>query len=265
MIKLLFLFITIPSIAFCQTRDVQFINQFSSLTGQAFKSDYSRQNYYSFVEYVISKKTSVGGLLNASKINSDYKNGTTQYALFGPEVFHRYKFFAKGKHGGIVHNAIKMPNFYNENKHLGLMPKQYDYELRFIGLYNFKERLVSSIVHDSTPYFIRYELAYRKRFHTPFDEVRFAFWGGFDIGHNLEVLIQDNITWNIQTKGSNALNNTYRNFDITKDANNIATLSLFYHLSKHTALQFGYAQRIHGNNPFYDNRGIIFSIWNSVI
>ena len=245
-------------------REFQLINQVSNFDGSAFNSDYTKQNYYSFAEYGISKKTSVGGYFNAAKINSDYQNGTTQYALFGPEIFHRHKFFAKEKHGFVLQNSIKLPNSYSENKYLGLMPKQWDYEIRILGLYNFKERLVSSVVHDSTPYFIRYELAYRKRFNNPFDEVRFAFWGGFDIGHNFEVLIQDNITWNIQSQVTNALNNTYSNLDISKDANNVATFSLLYHLNNYTALQVGYVQRLHGNNPFYDHRGITIGIWNSI-
>ena len=262
--RFLFLFILISSTALAQVGDFQFINQASSLNGEAFGFNYTKQNYYSFVEYGISKKTSIGGFLNVAKIDSDYNNKIRQYALFGPEVFHRYKFYTGKKHGFIIHNALKFPNVYNENKYLGLMPKQYDYEIRLLGLYNFKERLVSSIVHDSTPYFVRYEFAYRKRFNNPFDEVRFALWTGFDIGYNLEILIQDNINWNFQTKGTNTLNNTYSNFDISKDENNIATLSLLYHLNKHTALQAGYVQRLHGNNPFYDYRGIMFGVWNAL-
>lgn len=258
----LVLFLLTSSIAFAQTNDLQLINQASNLTGEAFGSSYTKQNYYSFLEYGISKKTSVGGSLNSARIDSTYNDGTTQYALFGPEVFHRYKFFAHNKHGAIIQNTIKIPNTYSVNKHLGLMPKQWDYEIRILGLYNFKERLVSSVVHDSTPHFARYELAYRKRFNNPFDEIRFAFWGGLDIGHNFEILVQDNITWNINSQTANPLNNTYSNFDITKDANNIATFSLLYHVSHKTTLQAGYVQRLHGNNPFYDYRGIVIGLWN---
>lgn len=115
-------------------------------------------------------------------------------------------------------------------------------------------------MHDSAPYFIRTEFAYRKRFNNPFDEVRFALWAGIDIGHNLEILVQDNVTWNIQKDGVNHLNNTSSKFKIDKDANNILTLSLLYHYNKHTAFQLEYINRIHGNNPFYDNSGLTLGI-----
>lgn len=242
--------------------ELQMINQVSTLDGAAFGSNYAKKNYYSYLEYALSKKASVGGSVNVAAIDSQYSGGTKQYALFGPEAFHRYKFFARGKHGFVVQNAVKMPNIYNENKNLALMPKQWDYEIRVLGLYNFKERLVSSIVHDSTPYFFRYELGYRKRFNNPFDEIRLAFVGGFDIGHNLSILVQDNINWNINSTGTSVLNSTYSNFDITKYANNIATLSLVYHLNRKVALQAGYLQRTGGNNPFYDSRGITFGVWS---
>jgi hypothetical protein len=262
--KILLLLAVIPSISFAQVGDFYFINQASNLNGEAFNSKYTKQNYYSFIEYGISKKTSVGGLFNLARINSEYKSGTTQYALFGPEVFHRYKFFASGKHGFILQNSLKFPNVYKENNNLGLIPKQYDYEIRILGLYNFKERLVASIVHNSTPYFVLYELAYRRHFNIPFDEIRFGFSGAFDIGYNLEILLQDNINWNIQTQGTNPLNNTYSNFDISKDATNIARFSLLYHLNKRTALQAGYVIRLGGNNPFYDNKGIVMGVWHAL-
>ncbi len=242
--------------------ELQMIHQLSNMNGTAFGSNYTKQNYYSYLELGLSKKSSIGGSVNSASIDSAYNGVTKQYAIFGPEVFHRYKFFAHGKHGFVLQNGVKFPNAYDENKHLGLMPKQWDYEIRVLGLYNFKERLVSSIVHDSTPYFARYELAYRKRFNNPFDEVRFAFVGGFDVGYNLKILVQDNINWNINSTGTSVLNSTYSNFDITKDANNIVTISLFYHINNKVALQAGYAQRLSGNNPFYDKHGITIGVWS---
>jgi len=249
-----------------QVGDFQFINTMTVSEGSAFGSENTKQNLYSFIEYGYSKKTSFGGILNASRTDSVYNGGTTQYAIIGPELFHRYKFFAKGKNGIVLHNSVKLPGNYDENRNLGLMPKQWDYEVRLMFLHNFHERLVSSIVHNSTPYFVRTELAYRQRFNNPFNEVRFAFWGNFDIGEKYAILIQDNTTWNIANDGytSNSLNNTYQNFDITKDANNLVTTSIIYHYNKHMAFQVGYVKRISGNNPFYDRQGVVVGIWNAL-
>ena len=263
---IIFLFFLASSIANAQTGDLQFINSVSFTDGSAFGSANVRENYYSFMEYGYSKKISFGGFLNGVRTDSMYNNGTVRYSIVGPELFYRYKFFAKGRNGMVLHNAIKFPGFYDENKNLGLMPRQWDYEVRLLLLHNFKERLVNSIVHSTTPYFIRSEIAYRQRFNNPFNEVRFVFLGGFNFTNKFGVLIQDNISWNIMNDGyaNNPLNNTYDNFNITKDANNLLTTSLIYHCNKHMALQFGYIRRIHGNNPFYDNGGIVIGVWNAL-
>ncbi len=106
--RLLLLLIFVSSNVLAKVGDFQFINQASNLNGEAFGFDYTKQNYYSLVEYGISKKTSIGGFLNVAKIDSNYNN-TAQYALFGPEVFYRYKFYTGTKHGFTIHNSIKFP------------------------------------------------------------------------------------------------------------------------------------------------------------
>lgn len=250
--------------AFSQSGSMQTITQFGNFNGTAFGNDYTRQNLYSFGEYGISKTVSMGWNTNLARIDSTYKSGTIQYAVFGPEFYYRHKVLSKNQYGLVIHNAVKLPSFYDTNKHLGLMPKQWDYELRLIALDNFKERLIGTVIHNSTPYFLRGEIAYRKRFSNPFDEARFTFWGGFDIHHNLSILVQNNATWNIQSNsGTNPLNNTYSHFSITRDAINITTISAIYRISNGMALQFGCVRKIHGNNLFYDSKGIIIGLWNT--
>jgi hypothetical protein len=63
-------------------------------------------------------------------------------------------------------------------------------------------------------------------------------------------------------KGNNS-NTNFGTFDAAKNANNMATFSLMYHLNKDTALQFGYVKRLSGNAPFYESRGILVGLWNS--
>ncbi len=261
MIKILYFLFFVSNIAYAQVGDLQTINTVSFNEGRAFGNDYQKYTYNLFTEYGLSKKHSIGG--SAALVNVNPAQGRGGYALNNAEIFHRYKLGAIGRNGLVIHNSVKLPGFYREDKNIAFMPRQYDYEFRLIGLHNFKERLISSVVHSSTPYFLRVELAYRNRWNNPFNEVRFAFWGGVDLGHGFSLLLQDNITWNIQ-KNPSLRNNTYQNFNLSKDANNIATCSVLFHYSKHTAFQLGYSRRIDGNNPFYDRQSFIFGLWNAV-
>jgi len=260
-IALLFFF-TITEISFA--KELQTINQASFSSGIAFDNKYKKQNLYSFGEYVNSNKTSLGYNFNLAKINSQWHN-TDRYALFSPELFGRYKFYNQGKSSLILHNAIKMPNIYNEQKKLGLMPnkKQYDYEIRLIQLYNFHDKLVGNIVKNLSPYFFRTELAYRKKFNNPFDEINFVAIGDYKVNDKIQIMLQDNIIYNIQRNNTkhNNLFNTYGNFQINKQANNFATASIIYNYNQENALQLAYKKRIAGNNPFYDKYSIIFGIW----
>lgn len=248
--------------AFAATNNLQMFNTISFAEGEAFKSDNHKQILNSFIEYPLTNKMSVGTIAQTSRIDSAHNNGTNAYALNTAEIFYRYKLLSYKKLGVTMHNSYKFPSVYNENKHLGLMPKQADYELRFLFAFNMKDRLVNTVVHGDTPYFARFETAYRRRFSNPFDEMRFTFWGGYNLNSKFALLVQDNITWNIQSK-TNATSNSYSSFKTSKDANNMATFSLIYRINSDVSLQAGYLRRLHGNAPFYDNQGVTIGLWNS--
>jgi len=237
---------------------------FSLNEGTAFGKKYNKKNLFSFNEHIIDKKNSLGLVFNLAKIDSEYHN-LSRFALFSPELFYRHKFWSYKKFGLILHNAIKFPNIYNEEKHLGLMPKndQFDYEIRLIQLYNFNDRLVGNVVHGLSDYFFRSEIAYRNRINNPFNEIRFASWLGYKLSPKIHLLAQDNIFWNIDNYNHNHLNNSFKNFQIDKQANNIASLSLLYNLNDENSMQLGYSRRVMGNNPFYDNSSVIIGIWHS--
>jgi len=251
----------------CFATEIQSNLQFQQSDGKAFNNHYVKQNLYSFNELIYSKQTSFGGSFNVAKINSP-NNNVERYALFGPESFHRYKFFSKNNFGLVVQNDFKLPNVYNPEKNMALMPNknQYDYEIRLIQLYNFKDRLIGNVVRKSTPYFFRTELAYRQRFHNPFNEIKLNLIGNYALSDSFQVLVQDNINWNVQTANhkQNHLNNTYKNFEVAKTANNMLNLSLIYNHSTETAYQLGYTKRLSGNNPFYDSYSVnlgIMKLW----
>lgn len=148
-----------PAIA--ATNNLQMFNAISFTEGVAFKSDNHKQILNSFIEYPLSNKMSVGLISQASRIDSSHNDGTATYALNTAEIFHRYKILSYKKLGVTMHNSYKFPSIYNENKYLGLMPKQADYEMRFLFAFNMKDRLVNTVVHGDTPYFARFETAYR--------------------------------------------------------------------------------------------------------
>ncbi len=247
--------------------NLQTITSLSDLEGTAFKNKTRKEVLNSFSEYPISKKASIGAITQASHISSNRSGSESLYALNSLEFFNRYKLLSYDKIGVTMHNSYKPSIFsiYNENKYLALMPRQDDYELRFLIAYNMKDRLVNTVVHNDQPYFSRLEFAYRKKFSNPFDQMRFALLAGVKINKNFSFLLQDNIDWNVRSKAT-ATDNSYSNlgdFRSSKDANNMATFSLMYHFKNDMALQFGYVRRLHGNNPFYDNQGVVVGLWNS--
>lgn len=253
---------TCATTARASTQNLQMLNTISESEGEAFGYDNTKQILNSLVEYPLSSKQSIGGTVQASHTDSDYNGSTKAYALNSAEIFHRYKFYAKDKLGITIHNSYKFPGIYSLNENLGLMPRQADYELRFLFAFNMKDRLINTVVRGDTPYFSRVEVAYRKRFSNPFNEVRFTFWGGYNLNSKFALLLQDNITWNVESK-STATNSSYSNIAASKNANNIAMLSLMYRFDTDKAVQFGYFRRLSGNNPFYDYQGVTVGLWNS--
>jgi hypothetical protein len=266
----LFIFLLLPFLLLscaADANDLQMINSLSEADGQAFGKKTQREVFNQFLEYPLSKKSSIGAITQASHIESSHNDKTTAYAINSVEFFNRYKLLSAGKFGLTMHNSYKpkVLSGYNENKYLALMPKQDDYEMRLLLAFNMPDRLVNTVVQNKTPYFARTEIAYRRKFSNPFDQIRFAFWGGVKIDSKFSLLFQDNIDWNVRSK-STRTDNSYSNlsnFSASKDANNVTTTSILYHSSPNLAWQLGYVYRLSGNNPFYDNKALIAGLWSS--
>lgn len=241
--------------------NIQTINSLSFTKGKAFGYDNSKETFNNFTEVLLSKKASVGGIFQASRIDSNYHNSKA-FAINSVEVFSRYKIFSYDKIGITMHNDFKFPGVYREDKYLAQMPKQSDYEFRLLFAHNMKDRLVNTVVGRATPYFSRFEVAYRRRFSNPFDEVRFAFWGGVNLNSKFAILLQDNINWTVRSKPTSE-DISRSNMQFSRQSNNMGTASLIYRFEKDMALQVGYIKRLRGNNPFYDRSGVIFGLWNS--
>jgi len=249
--------------------NIQAINSLSFTNGEAFESKNHKRSLNSFIEYPLSGKSSVGGALQASQINSNYQGNKPRQsdamALNSAEVFHRYKFFTYDKFGFTLQNSFKFPGIYQENKHLGLMPQQQDYELRLLTAYNMQDRLVNNILYGTNLYWARFEIAYRRRFSNPFDEFRTRLLLGLNLSEKFEILFQNDIAWNVNAKETSAHNNysNISNFRGKQDANNVGNFLLVYRINNETALETGYTRRFHGNNPFYDYQGFLIGLLSS--
>jgi hypothetical protein len=154
---------------------------FSTTKGNAFGESTRRQILNNSSELPISNLASIGEITQFSHVNSSHNNNSKRFSLNSFELFHRYRFLATKYANFTIHNSYKLQGIYNENKYLSLMPKQNDYELRFLIAHNMTDRLINNILQSEKPYFARLEIAYRYRFNNPFDEIRQRFYLGIKL------------------------------------------------------------------------------------
>lgn len=233
--------------------------------GHAFGERTQRQIFNNFSEIPLSKNSSIGENIQFSHVNSTYKNNTQAYSFNGLELFYRYRFLATKYASFTLHNAYRFHGIYNENKYLALMPKQNDYELRLLVAHNMTDRLINNILRSSNPYFARFEIAYRKKFHNPFDEIRQRLIMGLNLNKKFSILIQQDLIYALTRNISNTRNSfrQLQNFDFAKDFHHIISPSLIYKYNDQMAWQFGFFYRISGNDGQYDSKGLTLGILNS--
>lgn len=134
--------------------------------------------------------------------------------------------------------------------------RQNDYEIRIFSDFNMREGLTNSIVHQSSDFLFRFEVAFRKRFNNDFNEARYNLTFAKKINKDFTLLIQDGAIYNIYPNSKMPSNdNSYDNFHFNHEANNLSTISILYHLNKESAISFGYIRRIAGGSINHDNFG----------
>lgn len=270
--KILFCFFVI--ILFIQCKSVfakktkfnfQTINQFGLSKGMAFGYKNTKLNFNNFSELPLTYNNSAGLNISAFAINSKYRNLDSQFALTGIEFFHRYRFYRSNLVSLTIHNSFKPIMLFNENRYLSQMPKQQDYELRLIVVHNMTDRLINNVLQNKNNYFLRYEIAYRRKFSNPFDEFKNKLWMGFKINKKLAILGQYDLIFNVRSNANNH-DNSFKNtsnFQFSKHANSIANLGLIVKINNNLALNFNVFKRLSGNNPFYDQSGVNVGIWQN--
>ncbi len=243
------------------TNKFQTTTNISYLQGDAIGNHYNRAVLNNVIEYSLPYKMSVGNILQLSQIDSEYNGGTKEYAWNSIEFWHRYRFYNDDFVRLNVQNLYKFPGNYEVNRNIGLGKKQQDYELRLLADFNAKEGLTNALVHRSSKWLLRYEIAYRRRFDNTFDELRSALTLSYRVHENVTLLFQGNVAYSIFSKRQAGANdNTVRNFSATNDMNNVSTFSALYHMNDKYALQFGYVRRIGGSNTTHDQHGVMAGV-----
>jgi hypothetical protein len=238
-------------------KNLQMINSIGYSEGKAFGYNNQKILINNLSELPISKNNSIGANTLLSSINSKYQNKNA-LAINSIDFFHRYKFYSSKNFGLTIQNSFKPFMLYNENKYLSLMPKQQDYELRLLIANNMSDRLVNHVLQNQKKYFLRLELAYRRKFSNPFDEIRNKLWFGIKLTDKFSLLNNYELIFNVRSK-ANIHDNSYKNFNnfqFSKHANSILNLGLVYHCKKDLAWQLSMFKRLSGNNPFFDQKGI---------
>jgi len=238
---------------------------FSTTKGNAFGEATRRQIINNSSELPISNLASIGEITQFSHVKSSHNNDSQRLSLNSLEFFHRYRFLATKYANFTIHNSYKLQGIYNENKYLSLMPKQNDYELRFLIAHNMTDRLINNILQSEKPYFARLEIAYRYRFNNPFDEIRQRFYLGIKLNQKFSFLLQQDINWAVTAHQTSTRNSPrqMQNFQFSKNFHNIITPSLIYKIDRNNALQFAYFKRLGGNDLQYDSAGFSLGIMNS--
>ena len=238
---------------------------FSTSKGNAFGESTRRQILNNSSELPISNLASIGEIAQFSHVKSSLNNDSQRYSLNSFEFFHRYRFLATKYANFTIHNSYKLQGIYNENKYLSLMPKQNDYELRFLIAHNMTDRLINNILHSEKPYFARLEIAYRYRFNNPFDEIRQRFYLGIRLNQKFSFLLQQDINWAMTARETTTRNSPrqMQNFQFSKSFNSVITPSLIYKIDRDNAIQIAYFKRLGGNDLQHDSSGFSLGIMNS--
>ena len=263
LITICFLFFSQNS--FAKKFNIQSQTTATFTSGHAFGSKTKRQILNNFSEIPLNDTTSIGEIIQFARVQSSYQHHSEAYSFNGAEFFHRYRFLKSQYANFIIHNSFKFHGIYNENKNLSLMPKQNDYELRLLIAHNMTERLINNIIKSPKPYFMRLELAYRKKFNNPFDELREKFIAGINLSPKYSFLISHELIYAL-TRNTSPTRNSLRqlqNFDFSKNFHHLISPSLIYKYNNDLAFQFGYFHRFGGNDKQYDSRGINLGILNS--
>lgn len=245
--------------SFLNKHNLQTLTSLQFTKGKAFGEKTSRQILNNLSEIPLNKTSSIGEILQFSKVESSYKNNTQGYSFNGIEFFYRNRILATKFANITLHNSYRFHGIYNENKYLQQMPKQNDYEIKFLIAHNMTDRLINNLINPVNRYFARVEIGYRHKFNNPFDEIRERFYLGLKINSQFSFLMQHDLIFAI-TRNTSATRNSRRqlqDFDFSKNFHHIISPSLIYKLNNQSAIQIGYLHRFGGNDRQYDSRGFL--------
>lgn len=192
-----------------------------------------------------------------SKISHQYvaQSANQDWEVVSAEFFLRKRLFNQDEQVFSIQPLIKIPGTFDEDDPNNLFgEEQIDLELRALG--------GMSGLFQGEEMFGGAELAYRKRFHDPADEVHLDLTGGWKIDEDWTAMAQ------LFTRASiDGIPNSPNQFQNTNASDNkIANLqlSLAYKIGEHTALQLGWFKHMRVRNTGRGG-GLLLSIWRDCL
>ena len=233
-------------------------NVFLYVTDEFFDTSGNRQDQETFlkIEYNPYFETGVTDTITAGvsprlqRLSQDGASGSGEsYGLSEIEFFLRKKVWEYDSKVFSLQPLIKIPGIYSSNENPNIGSKQIDAEIRALFGHSFS--LSGYALFDNV------EVAYRKRFSNPGDEVRVDGTLGGHINDQWMVLAQIFTTFSADSSsgGADFSNTNSTDFDLIK-----LQLSAVKEISDRTSLQFGAFSHVDGENTGAGG-GLLLSLW----
>ncbi len=253
----LVLFASFPAYSAAWLQDegrLQLINNFTWYSTESFfntngdrlpQAEFTKLEYNPYAEYGLSKETTVGISTSFQSLSQGSQDNS---GLGDTEIFFRKQLFKDDWTVISYQPLIKIPGFYSETRQPLLGNKQIDVELR--ALYGTSFQFIEQY------HYVNLELAYRRKFEKPQDEIRFDATLGFKPKPDILLLAQIFSIFSVDTANVASFQNANStDFDLTK-----LQLSAVKDLSETMSVQLGIFRNLRGRNTG-SGGGVLLSVW----
>lgn len=215
------------------------------------QSRYSKYDVNVYAEMGWKEGTTLGTTLSLAQVtgtNMPRHISGKNYGISDPALFLRQRLWQGERMVFSVQPLLKLPSYFSND----VLPRsgttQIDAELRLLA--------GSSFPLWGKEHFANLELAYRKRFDKPEDQLRMDATLGFSLSQNWQILPQLSVIHSLADLGSAAFTQTPQDdFHLLKPQ-----LSVLYHYNDTLTFQAGGYSHLRGRNTGAGD-GVLFSLW----
>lgn len=231
-----------------------------------FNKNGEKQNSFSFkkieflpsIEYGWTKNTTLGMLLSIENVSKREADNTTlkETELTYARIYLRKQLYKDTNSVFSSQLLLKIPGIYSNSKEYLMNQKQFDTEIRFLYGYSFNIPSINFI--KDKYHFFNIELAYKKRFETPSDQILLDATLGTRIYKDFLFLLQVFSTFsnNSTINENNFINNT-TSYDLID-----LSFSIVKPITKKHSLEISTYQSIWGRQTGIA-KGVKIAIWSS--